>query len=192
MSKTSKSVNWGESVSTDSGEKVPSNFVTMWHDCKKRKKGCFRPDPHGQPVSRLGYTSNKDRQYDHRRQIGRSRLEERIKEYEKKNSKLEKDIINMRKELNKKTELTDEEWLKRDKEKRKENISSYRRGSLMHEMTMKDIDIENNNDIIASLNRRLEEDDRLAEDDKLRGGRKTKKRRINNRKTKKRVKKTKY
>lgn len=52
--------------------------------------------------------------------------------------------------------------------------------------------IEENLEEIAPLKRLLEEDDRLAEDDKLRGGRKTKKRRINNRKTKKRVKKTKY
>jgi len=110
MSKTIKSVNWGESVSTDSGEKVPSNFVPMWHDCMKRKKGCFRPDPHGQPVSRLGYTSNKHRQYDHRRQIGRPRLEKEIKEYEKEIKKWEKDIKNIQKELNKKTILTYKEF----------------------------------------------------------------------------------
>jgi hypothetical protein len=188
MSKTSKSVNWDTTVSTDSGEKVSSNFVTMWHDCKKRKKGCFRPDPYGQPVSRLGYTSNKDRQYDHRRQIGRPRLEKEIKEYEKEIKKWEKDIKNIQKELDKKPNLTFHQY----PNKERGDIDYITGDSMTRRKDMLKSFIEENLEEIAPLKRLLEEDDRLAEDDKLRGGKKTKKRRINNRKTKKRVKKTKY
>ena len=182
MSKTRKSVTWNTLLRTDSGREVDGSFVEDYHTLYPREKHKYRLNPWDQTVSRLGYTSNEDRQYDHRRQIGRPRLEKYIKEYEQEIKKWKKDIKNIQKELEKKPKLTYQQY----PNKERGDIDFIRRESMERWIEWLNERIQENLEEIAPLKRLLEEDDRLAEDDKLRGGRKTKKTYKNNRKTKKR------